>query len=754
MRGFLVFLFGFFLAFGALAPVAYAQVPGMPTTAAAPAKEEPKPEEKKLTDEELNNLVKTLDDPAKRDEFLNNLKALQTARTTLAPEKPVVEPPSVVALDALGKVAADAGENFSTVVRGFADMSQASRWFERQWGSEKQRMVWVGIFIQAIASLAIGGLIMLVVDFLMRRPRAYLAEAAPSSIWVRLLYFVGYHLLAVLPVVGLTVASLVTLNSFDMPARPEKAVTYVIYAFISMQILVWILRMIFAPRIEKLRFLPLDNESAAYLYVWSQRLAGMIVFGFFLAQAALMMDMPAGSVHAFAAFIGLVVTMMVIIIVLQNRQNVATWLRGKKAVEEGKINLVHTMRLRFADVWHIVAIVYLAVGFLIATLDIENGFTTLLRATIITVVTIAVFRFLLSGLDKLMAHGFALPDEWKRQFPGLEERTNSYLPILQRVIKGMAWIIALLVFMSAWGIDTAAWFSTPFGKKVLASSISILLTLFFSVVFWEMVSSLSDRYIMAKDASGRTIERSARMRTLMPLIRHALHIVIVIIAALIILSELGVDITPLLAGAGIIGLALGFGSQSLVKDFMTGLFILLEDTIAVGDVVRVDDHSGVVEEISIRTVRLRDLEGAVHSIPFGEVKSIINMTKFFSYALVEIGVSYDSDIPKVLDIMRKLGDELYDDPAWKGMIYEPMEILGVERYDAYSIAVRGRIKTAPGKQWGVKRAYLLRIKAVFDKEGIIIPFPTTMAIASLSEKDNQELSEEQKQALLAAAKMP
>jgi small conductance mechanosensitive channel len=725
------FLFiGLLLLAGTVTPLgsAFAQLSPLPAPAeTAPAAEAPK----KPTEEQIKSFIKTMEDPQAREAFIANLRAMQE----VAAPKPV-EAPSMKALDAVSKAAADAGKSFSSIINSFADLPKATRWFERQWQSEEARAAWLEIFIQAMLALVAGTFVLVVLDILLKRPREYIGNLPPPTVLAKVITFGGYHLLNLLPVVGFTAAALFTLNSFGMPVHPERAVTAILYAFISFQLLVWILRMMFSARLSRQRLLPLDDESAAYLFVWSQRLGGMIVFGFFLAQAALAMEMPEGSVHAFSAFIGLIVTVMVIIIILQNRSNVAIWLRGRKeaATQDAatpRANFWQLSRMRLAEIWHILAIAYLGVGFLVASLDIQNGFGTLLRATIITLVTLVVFRFILSGIDHLVERGFALPKELKAQFPMLEERTNSYLPVLQRVLKGLAWIAGILILLNAWGVDTVAWFATPLGKKVIVSSISISLTVFFTVVLWEIVNSFTERFLRGRNVAGEIVKRSARMMTLMPLLRHSLHTIMIAVAGLFILSELGVDITPLLAGAGIIGLAIGFGAQTLVKDFITGVFILFEDTIAVGDVVEIGTHSGFVEEITIRTLKLRDLEGRVHTIPFSDVTSVINMAKYFSYAVVEVGVGYDADLRNIMQVMKHVADEMSNDPAWRSMIYEPMDMQGVERFDPSSIAIRARIKTQPLKQWAVRREYLLRLKDAFDKEGIEIPFPinTTIHIA-------------------------
>ena len=189
------------------------------------------------------------------------------------------------------------------------------------------------------------------------------------------------------------------------------------------------------------------------------------------------------------------------------------------------------------------------------------------------------------------------------------------------------------------------------------------------------------------------------------------------------LSELGLDIAPLLAGAGIAGLAIGFGAQSLVKDVITGVFILLEDSITVGDVVNVGGHSGVVEGMTVRTVRLRDLSGNVHVVPFGEVQTVLNMTKDFAYALIEAGVAYKEDVDEVIGVLKEIGDEMCEDEEFGPMIMAPLEVMGLDSFGDSSVNIRVRMKTRPIKQWSVRREYHRRMKRVFDERGIEIPFP-------------------------------
>jgi len=229
---------------------------------------------------------------------------------------------------------------------------------------------------------------------------------------------------------------------------------------------------------------------------------------------------------------------------------------------------------------------------------------------------------------------------------------------------------------------------------------------------------------LAASPSSRT-----RQRTLLPLLRTAMLCVIVVMVTLIVLSQIGINIAPLLAGAGVVGLAIGFGSQALVKDIITGLFILIEDQIAVGDIVDVGkDHKGTVEALSIRTLRLRDQSGIVHTVPFSEVTSIKNLTKDFAYAVARISISYAEDIDRVVEILRAASEELMADETVAPFILDPFNYQGVDSLDDLSVVLLVRIRTMPGKHLVVGRAFNRLVKIAFEKHGIVGRDPSPMII--------------------------
>ena len=268
-----------------------------------------------------------------------------------------------------------------------------------------------------------------------------------------------------------------------------------------------------------------------------------------------------------------------------------------------------------------------------------------------------------------------------------------------------------------------AWLNTPLGKQLSESVFSILAVVGLALIFWEAVNNSVERYLTKTDTEGNMVERSARIRTLLPLFRKVVFTVLAVMVSLIVLSELGINIGPLLAGAGVIGLAVGFGAQTLVKDVITGLFILIEDSITVGDYVEVGGHEGDVESLSVRTIRLRDPAGNVHTVPFSEVGTVLNYTKDFSNVVLDIGIAYRENVDDVMKALVALGREMAEDQTLAPDIIKPLEVQGVQSLDDSAVVIRARIRVRAGTQWGMKREFNRRMKNRFDELGIEIPFP-------------------------------
>ena len=257
----------------------------------------------------------------------------------------------------------------------------------------------------------------------------------------------------------------------------------------------------------------------------------------------------------------------------------------------------------------------------------------------------------------------------------------------------------------------------------LTSGLHITLVLILALIALKAAKVLSTRLISVVVRQKEDPEFQKRTQTLGSIVRYVLIIAIIIVAAMTVLKELGVEIGPVLAAAGIVGLAVGFGAQSLVKDVISGFFILLEDQIRVGDVVQIAGKGGLVEKINLKTTILRDLAGNVHYVPNGHIDVVTNMTKDFSRYVFDIGVAYRENVDEVIGVIKKVDEELRNDPDYKDDILEPIEILGLDQFADSAVIVKARTTTVPIKQWRVGREFNRRLKKKFDERNIEIPFP-------------------------------
>ena len=254
---------------------------------------------------------------------------------------------------------------------------------------------------------------------------------------------------------------------------------------------------------------------------------------------------------------------------------------------------------------------------------------------------------------------------------------------------------------------------------------AIILILVVTAVLIKIAHMLSDRIFTAYKRKRGDTEFQKRKDTLRSVVRYILTIVIVFVALVMILGEVGIQVGPIIATAGILGVAVGFGAQSLVKDIISGFFILLEDKIRVGDVVQIAGKSGHVERVNLKMTVLRDLAGNVHYVPNGEISVVTNMTKGYSRYVFDIGVAYREDVDEVMDVMKAVDEEMRNDPEFKDDIFEPLEIFGLDKFDDSALVIKARTTTRPIKQWRVAREFNRRLKKAFDERNIEIPFPHT-----------------------------
>ena len=310
-------------------------------------------------------------------------------------------------------------------------------------------------------------------------------------------------------------------------------------------------------------------------------------------------------------------------------------------------------------------------------------------------------------------------------------------PLEQRFVEGPRRVVRLVIFaVAAVGFAfpalRLAGYRTSFGNNpeavlrwLLDTGLHIVIIAIGAYMVIRIGSAAARRFEreMSRGTGLDVVERTKRAQTLARLLQSTLSIVVLGIAALMVLRELDVDITPVLTGAGIVGLAVGFGAQTLVRDVISGFFLIVEDQVRVGDVASVNGQGGLVEEVNLRTIVLRDETGTVHVFPNGEVKTLANSSKDFSYYVITINVPFDADPDRVGDALRAASAGLLEDPEYKPHILAPLEVYGVDGWEPGTLIVKARIKTVPLKQWFVGRELRKRVAKVFTEREIPVPVP-------------------------------
>jgi small-conductance mechanosensitive channel len=291
----------------------------------------------------------------------------------------------------------------------------------------------------------------------------------------------------------------------------------------------------------------------------------------------------------------------------------------------------------------------------------------------------------------------------------------------------------------AWNVDLIALTrgGETLGMRIARSALSIVVILLLADLFWQLLKALIDRQLAATAAAPGTemAIRQARLRTLLPILRNIALVVIASLAVLMTLSELGVEIGPLIAGAGVVGVAVGFGAQTIVKDIISGIFYLLDDAFRVGEYIQSGKYQGTVESFSLRSVRLRAPRGPVFTVPFGELGAIENLSRDWAIDKFQIGVTYDTDLEKARKLIRKVGEQLKADPEMGPKIIEPLKMQGVQEFGSYAIQLRVKQTTRPGEQFGIRRKAYAMIKKAFDENGIAFAFPTVQVAGGAAGPD-------------------
>jgi moderate conductance mechanosensitive channel len=668
----------------------------------------------------IDRLVEILKDDTRRGELIGHLKALHETMPADQTKTSTTDGSETDGLEA--QLVEAAGEQTDRLFGILGNIGDAfvrvwglPAWFEQQVTDASRRGFWLEI--------ATGGLLLPILVALLARwvvglclggSITGLRDSVPDTLRGQVFTGLARGVLEAASVAAVFGAGYAALALMGRSDQANQIAAFIIQAIAGMTGIGVIARLILAPHAQALRPIPIASVTAAYIYLWVMRLALVGTVGFVALRTAIPLGASVGGAQAVQVLSAIAFAGLTFMLVMQSRDSVSKAIRGEAG---------GAVRRRFADIWHVLAALYILMVFGVFVSGAQDGFVYLVRGTAFTVGACVVAMIVSMLIDRLLQRVFALDPELDARFPGLRSRSNLYRPVLKRGIDVLLVVAAALAFFAAWEVQLLEVFSPQTRLAILKASGTVVLVLVLCVLAWELASSAISRALAEVTIDGTVRQPGSRAKTLLPLLRRTILVALVIFGGLVILAEIGIEIAPLLAGAGVLGLAIGFGSQALVRDVITGLFILIEDTVAVGDYVTVGGHSGVVEDLSIRTIKLRDVSGTLHTVPFGEVTTVENYTKDFAYAVLDIGVGYGEDTDVVCAVLEEIGAEVIVDEAFRDRIMSPLEIMGVHELGDSAVVIRGRIKTLPMLQWGVRREFYRRIKKRFDVLGIEIPFP-------------------------------
>ncbi|MCZ0927385.1 mechanosensitive channel protein [Halomonas janggokensis] len=492
-------------------------------------------------------------------------------------------------------------------------------------------------------------------------------------------------------------------------------------AFLIIELLKAAVRMLFSSRYEGLRLLPISAQEASYWNRWLARLIGMVGYGLMVVVPLVNFYVSAAIGQAVGTLIMLLAFIYAVAVVLKNRVRLRDNLNSVGARSTLAASRV-SLQL-FARTWHLFALLYFLMVLVLTLVRPGDALPFVLFATLKTLAAVVAGLLVSSFLTQTIGRRIQLSPDMRRKLPLLEKRLNRYVPNALRILRTVIVVAVIMVVLDAWGaFDLAAWYASEAGAGLVSKLISVAIILIVAIGAWLGLASLIEHKLNPDTGVG---EPTARAKTLLSLFRNALAIAMVTITGMIVLSEIGINIGPLIAGAGVLGLAIGFGAQKLVQDVITGVFIQVENAMNTGDVVTVGGITGTAEKLSIRSVGIRDLSGTFHIVPFSSVDTVSNYMREFGNHVGEYGIAYRESIDDAIEQLKVAFEDLKASEEHGHKLLEDMTVAGVIALADSSVNIRVVIKTTPGDQWAVGRAYNRFVKLRFDEAGIEIPFPHT-----------------------------
>ncbi|MBO1324389.1 mechanosensitive ion channel [Acetobacter sp. TBRC 12305] len=738
-----------------------------------------------LTQQDAQQLLGVLNDPQKRAEFSKNLalmakglpvapaqpggKSAAPAKAATPPDSADADTPVVIdssvhsALDGLNDGLRGYVHNFTSL---FTDLGVVGTWLKTELRNPTTRQTLLDAFSRAILILAVALLaergtsislkkpLLSVTRYAIARENRHLARqeqgadadnvadsAAANAdttharetdqrrgnevlrYLIRVPYNALHFLIKLLPVAVCLLLGYVGAEFLTTTPQARTVTLTLVNAYAIARVLYLVVETTLVPHSPSIRLIPAQDATARLLTHWWNILVAAPSIVICLSTLGEEFDLAQRGVDAMLRAVVLIQHLIIAAFIWRMRRIVARALQpsADRQAKSALWAFVGTL----AHLWWVpIMFLDMALWFVWAA-HLKGGYQWILRGSIMSLVCLALSRVL-----ALLAYGlqdklFRVSPAMQAQYPDLQQRADFYYPFVRKIITAFLIFATAVCLAQSWGAPALRFFFvSALGVRLMGAALSLVLGMTVAAVAWEVVNHTLNKQI-SRYASSAQAGRAARLRTVLPIIRTVLLAVIIIFVAVTTLSQIGINVTPLLTGAGILGVGLSFGSQSLVKDVITGFFMLAEDAIQVGDWVTAAGIAGTVEHLSIRTLRVRAIDGDLHIIPFSSVTSIANTARGFNQIIVRQTLDLSEDSEKVVEIMKKTIAAMRKEDDFRAIILSDYTDLGVDNSDGNGAIMVGAIRTAPMMKWKVQREFYRRIAPLMADAGIKFFTPTS-----------------------------
>ncbi|WP_228124254.1 mechanosensitive ion channel family protein [Gluconobacter vitians] len=732
-----------------------------------------------LNKQEAQQLLNVLNNPKERESFTHTLSLMarglqvETPATTPAPAAPVAAAPKaapakVTPAKPVAEVPPDIHTGLSSIrlqalgylhnfLGLFSDLAIVGHWAHRMLASADSRTTILHAFGGGLIVMLCGIALERVVALSLRKPLRQLTQNAENReqrsavateedtpqepivdgssqtraadqrrqvetlrFLARVPYALGHFALKAVPVLAFLAVAYLAILIFPWNAKTDNVIMTLANCYAAARCLYLFVETGFAPRSPTIRLLPATDATAFLLTRWWNVLVAAPAIIFCLSTLGGQFNLSPRGTDAMIRGVVLIEHILIAIFIWRIRHLVSRALQPRAVPDTA----MWTFIVALTRLWWVPAMFLDISLWIVWAAHLPGGYRWILDTTGITIGILVASRLVAVMAYGLQDRFFRINPALTERFPDLQKRADRYYPFARRILTGVLLFLTLIAMTEAWGLPTFGFFlHNAIGRHLMDAVLTMLVALTVAVTIWEIINALLSQQLNRFEKSDQ-ISRATRLRTVMPIIRTVLLAVIIIIVAVTTLSQIGINVTPLLTGAGIMGAAIAFGSQSLVKDFITGFFMLVEDAIQVGDWVTTSGVAGTVENLSIRTVKVRDFDGDLHIIPFSSVSSIANTARGYNQIVIKQQVDNSEDLPRVVALMADTIKEMQQDAVFGPLLLTGYNDLGVDTSDSNGAVLIGTIRTAPMMKWKVKREFYRRVANRFANAGIKFYTPT------------------------------